>query len=198
VIIKLKLIILFHFSIIVGIFYIGISLDKKGINPISVNIEVLGSFTFRLKKVNKKRLKCVTALLLSMVGKYLSNSIKISFQQIWSKMVIMAIKLKMTHIRMKMMETKDNFMKRTVKHMININRKPIMRIFNNKMINMNIEMITIKINKTKKFKNRFMKMSIIMKKNCLLKINQELNSKMLKAKVKIKTIIKIILIILMK
>jgi len=66
----------------VGIFYIGISLDKMDINPISASIVDLASFTFRLKKVKNRRLKCVSTLLLLMGGKYLSNSLKIGSQQI--------------------------------------------------------------------------------------------------------------------
>ena len=79
---RLKLIILFHFSIIVVIFYIGISLDKKGINPILASIAALASFIFQIKKVKKMHSECVITHPLSMEGDCSLNNTKIDFQQI--------------------------------------------------------------------------------------------------------------------
>jgi len=82
----------------VEIFYIGISLDKKGINPILASIAALASFIFQIKKVKKMHSECVITHPLSMEGDCSLNNTKIGFHQILSKMIIMAIGLIMIHI----------------------------------------------------------------------------------------------------
>ena len=70
--------------------------------------------------------------------------------------------------------------------MININRSPIMMILNIKMINMNKEMVRNKINKTKKYKDKYRKNSmIIMINNKILMFKQVFNCKMMKTKARI-------------